>query len=377
MHQVGRVLQRAADRQRRQGFVGRAGELQQALHHLLQPPAGLLDGLRRFKRHRLTPRLRRFVLRLQAAAQDLGVGDDGGQRVIDLVGHPGRHFTDGGHARRLHQVGLGRLHLGFQQLVLGDIPPHRLELEDAPALVEDGPVGALQPAQPLARQVHLVLQGDHGALGTERAQVLDQARPLLLGDEEQEVHPLQLFARLAKIAAVDLVDEGQRAAGLEAADQLGLVVFHDGPVARLALAQRLLGLELARDVVRDVHVAQRLGWFGALQAGDARADPDGAPIAVVALAHGVGAGLVAVARLGDGRAEGGQVELRHRAAQALVGAPAVQAFGGRVPVGDLAAVVPHHNRIPYVVQQQGLVADLLLRALDRQLALVGLDRLVD
>ncbi len=94
----------------------------------------------------------------QAAAQDLSVGDDGGERVVDLVGDAGGDFADRGHAGSLDQVGLGGLDLGFHLLAVGDVAADGLKFEDPAAGVEDGPVGALQPAQTLAALLDLVLQ---------------------------------------------------------------------------------------------------------------------------------------------------------------------------------------------------------------------------
>ncbi len=90
--------------------------------------------------------------------------------------------------------------------------------------------------------------------------MLDHPWAIALGDEIEEIHPEQLFALFAEVAAEDFVDKGQRAVWLKPADQLGLVIFNDGAVAGFALAQGAFGIHAAGDVMRNVHVADQAGW---------------------------------------------------------------------------------------------------------------------
>ena len=85
--------------------------------------------------------------------------------------------------------------------------------------------------------------------------MLDQPGSLGFWNKVEEIHSKELFTIPGKISAADFVDEGQGSVGLEAADQLGLIIFNNRPIARFALTQSLLGLHAAGDVVRDIHIS--------------------------------------------------------------------------------------------------------------------------
>ena len=58
----------------------------------------------------------------------------------------------------------------------------------------------------------------------------------------------QLLTRLVKVTAVCLVDKSERAIGLEATDEFGLIL-HNGTITRLARLQRFFGCFARRDVI--------------------------------------------------------------------------------------------------------------------------------
>ncbi|KPL77536.1 hypothetical protein AC812_03035 [Bellilinea caldifistulae] len=61
-----------------------------------------------------------LVLR-QTAQQQLGIGDDGGQGIADLMGNAGRQLTDGRHARRLGNIHLRSAQFFFHLFAGGDV----------------------------------------------------------------------------------------------------------------------------------------------------------------------------------------------------------------------------------------------------------------
>jgi hypothetical protein len=72
----------------------------------------------------------------------------------------------------------------------------------------------------------------------------------------QKTRPEQLFLGLAVELTVGAVDESERAAGLEPADQVGLV-FHDGAQTPLALGHGLFGSPALGCGRRQQHVRNR------------------------------------------------------------------------------------------------------------------------
>src|SRR5262249_52311499 len=121
-------------------------------------------------------------------------------------------------------------------LALGDVAADRLILVDGAAVIEESARGPVLPAYAAVGSQHLVLARRHWPIGGDRAQVVADGLVALDRKELPEAPADQVLRRPAKGPAHRAVDEGVRAIGKKAADQLRLIL-DDGPVLRLATAQ--------------------------------------------------------------------------------------------------------------------------------------------
>ena len=144
----------------------------------------------------------------------------------------------------------------FGLLALGDVAADGLELGQAALSVEERVVRPLLPPYLPGGQRDPVLDDAARALRREGFEV--GAHPLVIGRRDQlhERAPDQILLGAVEVAAVGVVHEGDGGVPGEAADQLGLV-FHHGPVAGFALAERVLDVEPLVDLRLEGEVLLR------------------------------------------------------------------------------------------------------------------------
>ena len=99
-----------------------ARKTQQVLDNLLGPLSLVDDDLELAARGLRHPRL---------LHQQIGEAQDGGQRIVDLVGNSGNQLADRSHLFRLHQLRL-------QQQFIGDIAHHHDDRVDVAQMVTHG-----------------------------------------------------------------------------------------------------------------------------------------------------------------------------------------------------------------------------------------------
>ena len=146
-----------------------------------------------------------------------------------------------------HQVGNGAKHGAvarlelpervLRALLVGDVAPDALQFEHAAAVIDDGVIGPVLPADGAIGQDHgMFVRIDPAAQSVDSGQ---HRGARVERDHFDESRADQLLTRPVPEAAVGVVDEGQRGIRQEPADQLALRV-DDAAVAELRCCASLL-----------------------------------------------------------------------------------------------------------------------------------------
>jgi len=195
--------------------------------------AGLPDGVQDFQN--VLPGRRVFG---QVNQRHFGVAHHARQHVVEIVGD-----ASGQHADGLHLLGL--LHLPFQPgplvcgfLLFGHIPADGLVFIEPALIVEQGAVDPLLPDFFSVGIGGALFEYGHGGGGCQRLQVLPDCVRRFGREEIEEIVTDHLFLIAGKIGAKNAVDETQGTVRSKPADH-GRHVFHDGPIAFLAVLQRV------------------------------------------------------------------------------------------------------------------------------------------
>ena len=187
--------------------------------------------------------LEHLLLRARAPDRELGVAEDHGEDVVEVVGHAPRQRSDG-----LQLLGLAELLLQPALFLLvpptiRDVAPRRLQLHEPALTVEDPAVGPLLETPLAGDGDGLVDVVGHGILRSEREDLATDGLAIGLPHQGHEAPAHELVGALPEHAAVGLVDERPPAVRLPANDHLHLVLDHDAE--ELLLAAQLEDLPVA------------------------------------------------------------------------------------------------------------------------------------
>ncbi|MNZ54942.1 hypothetical protein D3C78_728560 [compost metagenome] len=149
------------------------------------------------------------------------------QRLVDLMGQAGGHFTEGSHFRALCELLLRAPHLGV-------VAANGLDLEQPALFIEHPAIGPDPPGVFAAGQLQVDLGGADRKLGAQLVQPPGECLALFPGHPVAQIHPRQLLGRQFQIGGQRAVAEGQGQVRLVAADHRRRV-FHQNPVAFFTL----------------------------------------------------------------------------------------------------------------------------------------------
>ncbi|MNX70002.1 hypothetical protein D3C86_1012370 [compost metagenome] len=170
-----------------------------------------------------------------AVAEALEDIDDGHayhvQRLVELMGQAGGHFTEGGHFRALCELLLRASYLGV-------VASYGLDLEQASLFVEYPAIGPDPPGVFAPGQLQVDLGGADRKLRAQLVQPPGECLALFPGHPVAQIHPRQLLGRQFQIGGQRAVAEGQGQVRLVAADHRRRV-FHQNSVAFLTLPDLL------------------------------------------------------------------------------------------------------------------------------------------
>ena len=137
---------------------------------------------------------------LEEQLRRFGVGEDGGQRLVQLVRHGRGQFAHGGHAGDVRQFCPLTRHLGFGQLALGNVHGYTARENGFAVTIELDTTARADPTQPTVRQHHAIFRlvvavafrrhsqgpADHFAVfGVELLQKVIKINPLRLRKPQQ------------------------------------------------------------------------------------------------------------------------------------------------------------------------------------------------